>query len=50
MDISSVLFSFSESALKRLTTASKAEIRQVMLVQHKTHLEVHGSGRTMIQK
>ena len=50
MDIPSVLFSFSEAALKRRSTATEAEIMQVMPAQLKTHLAVHGGSRTMIQK
>ena len=50
MDIPSVLFSFSEAAFKRGSTATEAEIKQVMSAQLKTHLAVHGGGRTMIEK
>ena len=48
MVILSVLFSFLEAALKRLSTATAAEIKQVMST--KTHLAVHDGGRTMIGK
>ena len=50
MDIPSVLFSFSEAALKRRPTATEAEIKQVMLAQLKTNLVLQGGGRTMIEK
>ena len=50
MDIPSVLFSFLEAALKRRLTATVAEIQQEMLAKLKTHLAVHGGGRTMIAK
>ena len=47
MDIPSVLFSFLEAAFKRRSTATEPEI---MSAQLKTHLPVHGHGRTMIEK
>ena len=50
MNITSVLFYFSEVALKRRLTTNEAEIKQVMSAQLKTHLAVHGGGRTMIEK
>ena len=50
MDIPSVLFSFSEAALKRRSTATEAETKQVIPTQLKTHLAVHGGGQTMIEK
>ena len=50
MDIPSVLFSFSGATLKRRSTATEAEIKQVMSAQLKTYLAVHGGGRTMIEK
>ena len=50
MDIPSVLFSFSEAALKRRSTSTEAEIKQVMSAQFKTYLAVHGGVRTMIEK
>ena len=40
MNISSVLFSFLEDALKRQPRAIEAEIKQLMSAQHKTHLAV----------
>ena len=49
MDIPSV-FSFSEASLKRRSTSTEAEIKQVMSAQLKTYLAVHGGGRTMIEK
>ena len=48
MDIPSVLCSFSEAVLKRRSTATEAEIKQVISAQLKTQLAVHGGGRTMI--
>ena len=48
MDIPSVLLFFSEAALKRRSTATEAKIKQIMSTQLKTHLAVHGCGRTMI--
>ena len=48
--IPSVLFSFSEAVLKRLSTATEAGIKQLMSAQLKTHLAVLGGGRTMIEK
>ena len=50
LSITSVLFYFSEVALKRRLTATEAEIKPVMSAQLKTHLAVHGGGRTMIEK
>ena len=50
MDILSVSFSFSKAALKRRSTVTEAEIKQVMSAQLKTHLAVHVGGRTMIEK
>ena len=50
MDFPSVLFSFSEAALKRRSTVTEIEIKQVMSAQLKTHLVVHGGSRTMIEK
>ena len=50
MEIASVLFSFLESAFKRQSTAPVPEIMELMSAQLKTHLPVHGSGRTMIEK
>ena len=50
MVIPSVLFSFLEAALRCPLTATEAEIKQVMSAQLKTHLAVHGGGRTMIEK
>ena len=50
MDIPSVLFSSLEAELKRRSTATVAEIKQEMSAKLKTHLAVHGGGRTMIVK
>ena len=50
MYISSVLFSFLEAALKRRLRSTEAEIKYVMSVHRKTHLVVHGVGRTMVEK
>ena len=50
MDIPSVLFIFLEATLKRRSTATVAEIKQVMSAKLKTHLAVHGGGGTMIGK
>ena len=50
MDIPSTLFPFSETALKRWSTATEAELKQVVSAQPKMYLEVHGGGRTMIEK
>ena len=50
MEIPSVMFSFLEAALKPRSTATVAEIKQVMSAMLKTHLAVHGDGRTMIGK
>ena len=50
LSITSVLFYFSEVALQRRLTATEAEIKQVMSAQLKTHLAVHGGGRTMMEK
>ena len=47
---SSVLFYFLEAALKRRLTATEPEIKKLMSAQLKTHLAVHGGGRTMIEK
>ena len=47
---SSVLCSFLEAAFKRRSTATEPEIKQLMSAQLKTHLAVHGGGRTMIEK
>ena len=41
MNISSVLFSFLEDALKRQPRAIEAEIKQLMSAQLKTHLAVY---------
>ena len=46
MDILSVFFSFLESALKRRTTVTEAQI----MAQLKKHLAVDGGDRTMIEK
>ena len=50
MDIPSLLLSFLEAALKRQSTATVAEIKEIMSGKLNTHLAVHGSGRTMIGK
>ena len=50
MDIPSVLFSSSEAALKRRSTATEAEIKQVMSAQLKTNLVLQGGGRMVIEK
>ena len=50
MDIPSILFSFSEAALKRWSTATEAELKQAVSAELKIYLEVHGGGRTMIEK
>ena len=47
---SSVLCSFLEATFKRRSTATEPEIKQLMSAQLKTHLAVHGGGRTMIEK
>ena len=44
VDIPSVLFSFSEVALKRRLTATVAEIKQLMLAKLETHMGVHDDG------
>ena len=45
-----MLFSFLEAALKSRPKAIEAEIKQLMFLQLKTHLVVHGGGRTMVEK
>ena len=50
MDIPSILFSFSEAALKRWSTATEAELKQAVSAQLNIYLEVHGGGRSMIEK
>ena len=50
MAIPSVLFTFLEAAFKRQSTATEPEIKKLMSAQLKTHLTVHGGGRTMIEK
>ena len=50
MYIPSVLFSFLEAALKRQARVIKAEIKQLMSAQLKTHLAMHGGGQTMVKK
>ena len=45
-----MLFSFLEAALKRRPRATEAETKQLMSAQLKTHLTVHGGGRTMVEK
>ena len=50
MDIPSVLFSFLEAAIKCQSTATEPEIKQPMSAHLKTHLAVHGGGRTMIER
>ena len=50
MDIPSVLFSFLEAGFERRSTLTEREIKQLMSAQRKTHLAVHGGGRTRIKK
>ena len=50
MDIPSLLLSFLEAALKRQSTVTVAEIKEIMSGKLNTHLAVHGNGRTMIGK
>ena len=50
INILSVLFSSLEAALKRRPRAIEAKIKQLMSAQFKTHLAVHGDGRTMVEK
>ena len=50
MYIPSVLFSFLEAALKRQARVIKAEIKQLMSAQLKTHLAMHCGGQTMVKK
>ena len=50
MYISSALFSFLEAALKRRPRAIEAETKQLMSARLKTHLAVHGGGRTMVER
>ena len=45
-----MLFSFLEAALKRRPRATEAETKQLMSAQLKTHLALHGGGRTMVDK
>ena len=49
INILSVLFSSLEAALKRRPRAIEAKIKQLS-AQFKTHLAVHGDGRTMVKK
>ena len=50
MNVYSVSVIFLEATLKRGPRVTKAEIKYVMSAQLKTHLAVHGAGRTMIEK
>ena len=50
MDIYSVLFSFSEAALKRRSTVTETEIKLVILAWVRTHLVVHGGDQTVIER
>ena len=50
MDIPSVLFSFSEAALKRRRKETEAEIKYVMSAQLKMCMAVHDGSRMMVEK